>query len=43
MQDKLADCGFNKMEQKHLEEIHDFIEKHKLGVSIIDLLVCTIK
>lgn len=27
------------MEQEHLKEIHNFIEKHTLGVSISDLMV----
>lgn len=27
------------MEEKHLEQIHDFIERYTLGVSFIDLMV----
>ncbi|XP_073816879.1 general transcription factor 3C polypeptide 1 [Musca autumnalis] len=34
---RMIECNFSDMEQKHLEEIHNFIEKHKLGVSILDL------
>lgn len=36
---RMIESNFSDMEQKHLEEIHNFIEKHKLGVSILDLLV----
>ncbi|XP_037828780.1 general transcription factor 3C polypeptide 1 isoform X2 [Lucilia sericata] len=35
---KRDDLGFNEMEQKHLEEIHNFIERHTLGVSISHLM-----
>lgn len=36
---KLNHLGFNEMEQKHLEDIHNFIERHSLGVSISNLMV----
>ncbi|XP_013119342.2 general transcription factor 3C polypeptide 1 [Stomoxys calcitrans] len=38
VKNKLKDYGFSDMEQKHLEEMYEFIEKRKLGASILDLL-----
>ncbi|XP_075148767.1 general transcription factor 3C polypeptide 1 [Haematobia irritans] len=35
---KLEEHGFTALEQKHLDEICNFIEKHKFGVSYMDLL-----
>ncbi|XP_004527469.1 general transcription factor 3C polypeptide 1 [Ceratitis capitata] len=35
---KLSKLGFNEMEQHHVEDLLKFIEKHKLGVPVTDLL-----
>ncbi|KAM7349164.1 general transcription factor 3C polypeptide 1 isoform 1-T4 [Cochliomyia hominivorax] len=39
IKEKLDNLGFNEMQQKHLEEIHNFIERHTLGVSISHLMI----
>lgn len=36
---KQKNLGFNEMEIKHLEEIHNFIQNHSLGVSLSTLMV----
>lgn len=39
IKEKIESFGFSRTEQKHLEEIHNFIEKHELGVSMDCLMV----